>query len=301
MPLGIGKYSQHNKLSTNGADDDDDVINPVRDYLLLYLGDQKISALHSRNFSFIVDKIYNEKYSPLGALVHLRKFKFIVNSEGITIVQPATRKFPSKIITKYHLSNVLLVTCDLKHAKIFTVVLRGTSNTEALHVYLCSKEEHAKNLIEECIREFQNAPSVKGIKTFSHPDGFEIIRDCDTQTNTSFSVTTDVVEKPGTEIAESKVKKDDNKVNTSTDFGDFQVNLGEVPQSPILLFENIPQQSDAKLKNTSFEDEFEKLALKRNIYQPDHLQDKSVESVLLMQEHALDLNNTREHIFSHFN
>ena len=388
MPLGIGRYSEHVKISTDYDEDDDppdeDADTP---HLVRYIGQQNIPLFNSRDISGVMYSIYTKNYSPLNSLINVKKYELHVDSSGIKVYANNNKKgvVPNDLFHSYLLPDVLLVSTDYQHDRLFAIIFYGSLRNCMIHLYLCNSEEDVRSLLAKCHAEFSRSRDIKLVEKSQYSDGLEIIhykpyeklntvipasstasclQSCDslkTQHDAPAAMLKangNVVGRTNENSCSSSKKENDpmavdinnfripfgdvstqrwqsnghsnsatsssndvlNSHSDSFNFGDFQTAASTadvvltIPLTPPAQKNPEQQQQQQQqqqeqpqnlLDDEDFEDEFAELALKRNIYVPDHLQDRSIESVLLVQDSATELTPREEQMkpgfFSSYN
>jgi len=333
MPLGIGRYSEHVKISTECFDDDTDTASEGDEGPcgVRFIGQQNIPLFNSRDISGIMYYIYNKNYSPLNSLITKNKYEMNVDSSGIKVYESSSKKGSIRsLFMSYPLTDILLVSTDYQHDKLFAIIFYGALRNCMIHLYLCNCEDAVRNLLNKCSDDFANNREIKLIEKSPYSDGLEIIhykpyektkdmadekkskvQEISNQNNTNCHDEQNEekpcihVNEPSSEDMKNfKIPYTNGKkeavtqgAQTPSNFGDFQTAsttslqsaLPALPDSPPGEATILCTQRNLLDDDDDFEDEFAELALKRNIYVPDHLQDKSIESTLLFQENAAQL------------
>lgn len=325
MPLGIGRYSDHVKISTECFDDEVETSDKEETiFVVRYIGQQNIPLFNSRDISGIMYYIYNKNYSPLNFL-SMKKYELSVDMTGIKVYSSSKKgTFPQNLFMSYSLTDILLVSTDYQHDRLFAIVFYGSLCNCMIHLYLCNNDDDVRNLLNKCSDDFSNSSEIRLVEKSPYSDGIEIIhykpyeKAKDGDQPLSEQIEGDVrsvdekklyapcerspslvVGKIELDYANEKSAK--NPVCDFGNFGEFQAaSMTVCPDNEVGPIPNSPREGKNEVKRTpsekpkvslddDFEDEFAELALKRNVYVPDHLQDRSIESSLLVQEHASNI------------
>jgi len=288
MPLRLGtRYGYHDKISTNACDDEDYIednsiesqqhINVANTHTVMYIGQENLKSFSTTLFADVIDKLYSKNFSKISSFI-LKKYSLTVDTSGISVNDKSSSK---KVCTYYNVGDInYLIDCT-KHDRVIAIVLKYANNKGALHVYLTNSHADVESIIHDFHETFKD--ELKGIKKAHqnfYCNGIEIEKETDHHVE---------------EIVQPFSLKDQPAQNEFGDFQDFQT----VPVS--IEFQNdafadkkdftkhtkqnvVHKKKYQTLNSNDYEDEFADLALKRNPQNPDHLQDKSIESSLLVQE-----------------
>ena len=305
--LGLGRYQQHKKLNTNpddGEDDDDgfsndedgENVNELRSFGIVpqgddifqvtYLGEESITLEAQQiDLQQIYQHVNGPRFSPQNAMGRSKRVELTIDELGINLApstpssSSSTRhvgKFSSSdnnadrggFTRTFRIPELVHLSTDPFHKKVLVVVselqsdkrIGGDKRKNYLSVLVCQKESHPVEIIDLCSQRLSPKPKMNSSEVYSNERML-----LDKKRTYSPQHTLEFVynefEKAG------GYKKEDKK---STVVGS-KIEMSSSDSSTTSSFFDI-------------DDEFSKLAMKRNESLPDHLQDKSLDSILLIQD-----------------
>ena len=153
MPLGIGRYSQHNKLTLNSLDPEDRIEFGI-EFNVLFLGRDHASSPKGHatlGTSKIVDWLYNTKYAPVGASMYLKKMRLKISDQCISVAVPPHGKSPASQFVTYPLNHISYISNDHKHDRAFSLVTKSQhENVFEISVFFCENRKQPKEMLKAC-------------------------------------------------------------------------------------------------------------------------------------------------------
>lgn len=261
--LGRGRYAQHQQLKSE-IDEEDSVDDADVDsfHNVIYIGQEFIPKFSETNYNILIEKIYGQSFSPLAALTQSKKLELCVEHDGISLYNPPVKGSTRVVCTSYKIPDLVYLSSTMRHPKVLAVVCITPSKTATLSVFVCADEDEPGYIMNECKEGFSKNTKIQNFNTSHAPASLKIVY--------------------GSQPSEipSQLQLNypsENALNSDFgDFGEFQTAL-DVPDDAV-------KKTSPEKRLMDADDEFSQLALKRNIYLPDHLQDKTIESACLMQQ-----------------
>ena len=256
--LGLGRYSQHKKLSTQPDKEDfsedeqsDDDLSTFRipqendAFEVTFLGEETLTDTEGKDYQDIVKDINKQRFLTMNALSQSKRLRLSINEIGLVVTSTSGKCANDSLNKTFEIPELVFISASNQYKKVLTLICRKCNQQTdfTLHVFVCQNEKDPSKILDLCSKRISKGETVLDVKRLADPDSLRFIY----QEHSS---------RPG------------------------RLNINE---------ENFTNRNTSKdvfspCSNFDLDDEFSQLALKRNERLPDHLQDKTVESAFLIQD-----------------
>uniref|UniRef100_A0A7M5XK44 Uncharacterized protein n=1 Tax=Clytia hemisphaerica TaxID=252671 RepID=A0A7M5XK44_9CNID len=259
--LGLGRYSQHKKLNTQpdkedfsedehcGSDDDDDLstfrIPQENDaFQVTFLSEETLSAVEGKDYQDIVKDVTKQRFLTMNALSQSKRLCLSINEIGLTVTPNSGKPTNDSLNETFETPELVFISSSTQYKKVLTLICRK-----------CNEQTNATLYVFVCQNE---------------KDPRKILDLCAKRIS------------KGETVLDIKRQGDPDSLRFIYNAENSRPGKLNIKED---RFENQNTTKDVFSPSSNFDldDEFSQLALKRNERLPEHMQDKTVESALLIQ------------------